>query len=176
MTLVEWQMSRQPRSKWRRRARAAIEAVIRSFTPSGPHPSPAELLKLVDAAYPFGERKYEPYKCWLVERKLFRAAIDGSQAPTLPTKDEADACEVARDMVLEERLDEAKLLLEQAPNRLARRCPACGALPGKSCSEPRPEPGDPQSGMWSERHEILLVPHHARLVGHLDAGPLFLRP
>lgn len=164
MTLVEWQMSRQPRSRWRRRARAAIEEVVTSFTPGGPYPSPAELLKLVDAAYPFGERKYEPYKCWLRERKLFRAAIDGSQAPALPTKDEADVCEVARDMVLEGRLEDAKLLLEQAPNRLMRECHACGARRGFRCME-----------IVSETPEFLLVPHHARLVGHLDAGPLFVR-
>lgn len=29
----------------------------------------AELLKLVDAAYPFGEREHHPYKVWLSERR-----------------------------------------------------------------------------------------------------------
>lgn len=166
MTLMEWQVSRQPRSKWRRRARAAIEEVVRSLTPSGPHPSPSELLKLVDAAYPFGERKYEPYKCWLRERNLFREAI--SSAPMLPSKDEADVCEVARDMVEAaddpipvDALRKVYALLEQAPNREARACPACGARARLRCRE----------GTRS-----LLVPHVARLVGHLDAGPLFTRP
>lgn len=97
----------------------------------------------------------------------------------LPTKDEADACEVARDMVIEGRLDDARRLLEQAPNRLARRCPACGVPPGSSCCETRPMPGmdrDPRAFYGIDLSIELLVPHHARLVGHADAGPLFAGP
>lgn len=172
---MEWMASKPPVSQWRRRARAAIEDVVRSLAPGGPHPSPADLLKLVDAAYPFGPHKYHPYKAWLAERKLFIAAIDGSQAPTLPSKDEADVCEVARDMVLEGRLDDARLLLEQAPNRLARACPACGARPGNPCLDFGTLPGSALSAI-AERILVMLVPHHARLVGHLDAGPLFVQP
>ena len=33
--------------------------------------NPAEIAKAIDAAYPFGERKYYPYKAWLSVRKEF---------------------------------------------------------------------------------------------------------
>jgi hypothetical protein len=78
----------------------------------------------------------------------------------LLSRDEADTCEVARDLVEKagpapaprdlRRLAE---LIEQAPNRLAWSCPVCGSMAGENC-------------IW------LLVPHHARLVGHLDTRPL----
>lgn len=51
----------------------------------------------------------------------------------MPSADEAAVCEVARDAELEGRLEEARALLEQAPNRLARKCPACGERPGVEC-------------------------------------------
>ena len=63
------------------------------------------------------------------------------------------------------REDEARRLVdEQAPHRLARRCPACSAKPGQECDD---------LSMPFEAFAVLLVPHHARLVGHLGNGPLF---
>lgn len=132
------------------------------------------LLAAVDAAYPFGIRKHQPYKDWLTERKLLHEALADVGKVALPTKDEIDACEVARDMVEEGRLDDARAVLEQAPNRLARKCPACGAAIGSPCGESRPAPrphASPFDGI--DRGVTMLVPHHARLVGHLDAVPRF---
>lgn len=34
---------------------------------------PVEIGKIIDAAYPFGERRYWPYKVWLSERLWFFA-------------------------------------------------------------------------------------------------------
>lgn len=125
---------------------------------------------------------------WGLERRIIKGG------GVTVAQDEADACEVARDMVLEGRLDEARALLEQAPNRLARKCPACGAWPGlrcktmpipdgaQRCSCPpfassddiaaAPKPGQECPGCGAAT-EYLFVPHHARLVGHSEAGPLF---
>jgi hypothetical protein len=57
-----------------------------------PDVEPAELLKRIDAAYPFGPRQYHPYKCWLQERKLLqqRLASDGG-----PLSRPCAACGVA---------------------------------------------------------------------------------
>jgi len=41
--------------------------VIQSAIASAPEN--ADLTKLIDEAYPFGDRKYLPYKIWLDERK-----------------------------------------------------------------------------------------------------------
>lgn len=61
-------------------ARDAIAEVVRA------HPElygkPRELLKLVDAAYPFGQRQYHPYKVWLSERKRAMAAVQLMTAGT----------------------------------------------------------------------------------------------
>lgn len=54
----------------------------------------------------------------------------------LPSCDEVAVCEVAADLLEEGRIDVAKELLEQqAPNRLARRCPVCGAMVATECVE-----------------------------------------
>lgn len=160
MTLADYCRMRLPGSRWKRGARRVIVAVIEA---SG-EVSPSALLAAVDHAYPFGQRKYEPYKCWLAERKLFREALAGDV--DLPSQDEIDACEVARDMVIEGRLDDARRALDLAPHRLTRPCPACGRPAGEECTDVlRWEIGSPRPR--------LPVPHHARLVGHLDAGPLF---
>lgn len=192
--LDSWRMSRWPKSIWRVGARKAMQDAVEAIGIMDPAllARRDEILTRVDAAYPFGERKYEPYKCWLKERRLLIAALDGPR--TAPSADEAGVCEVAGDLVELGRIDEArKLLDEQAPNRLARKCPACGAWPGGMCKT-MPADGEkrcecpsfassddiaaaPQAGHAcdgcgaSSKH--LLVPHHARLVGHLDAGPLF---
>ena len=48
---------------WRNKASAVISEVIRQ----NPGMEPKELRKLISAAYPFGERKYHPYKIWCDE-------------------------------------------------------------------------------------------------------------
>lgn len=141
------------------------------------NPAASMLLALVDAAYPFGQRKYEPYKAWLKERRLFREAL--AKPPTMPSADEIAACEVARDMIEDhalgrpDRTEEArKLLEEQAPNRHARKCPACGVEASVECREAVSAtpvdgclPNNAYAAMLSQHHKYqpLIVPHHARL-------------
>jgi hypothetical protein len=157
----------------------AIVAVVDACT-GGTDDLPDDILDLVDAAYPFHERKYQPYKDWRKERTLFITAL---RPPAMPTADDVAACEVARDLIEDGDPDQEILasLLAQAPNRLARKCGACGAAPGKPCRELGGIPSDEQRRItWGDdlkprlvESVSLLVPHHARLVGHLDAGPLF---
>ena len=61
-------------SRWRAHARATIARVISVAKGENPEITREELLHLIDAAYPFGERSNWPYKCWLEERKAW---IDG---------------------------------------------------------------------------------------------------
>lgn len=60
-------------SRWRPKARDVMQRVRNE------HPdllwSPRELLAFIDKAYPFGQRKYLPYKHWLEERTKFMASI-----------------------------------------------------------------------------------------------------
>lgn len=164
-----WVTMRAPESRWRRAARETIRLVVVA------HPEllddNAALLKAVDAAYPFGERAMLPYKMWLLERKAFRAAMS---VPAAPSRDEAEVCSVARDELElhPERAEEIRRMLdEQAPNRLGSRCPACAAKIGEACIA---LVGTPVDHCIYERCAYrLIVPHEARLVGHLGAGPLF---
>jgi hypothetical protein len=55
--------------KWSKRARDVINRVVAE----NPTLSGDDLLAKIDDAYPFGERRYHPYKCWLAERAAFRA-------------------------------------------------------------------------------------------------------
>lgn len=60
-------------SHWADHARATIDRVHRSL--------PADVSfkdrkAAVDAAYPFGQRAYSPYKTWLRARKAYLAAYD----------------------------------------------------------------------------------------------------
>lgn len=162
VALQLWRGRRAPVSRWRLESIAAIGRVLNSASPELLADDTA-LLKAVDAAYPFGSREMFPYKMWLVERRIFRDACSVQAAA--PSTDEIGACEVARDLAEESgpyppaaALKRIYAILEMAPNRMARKCPACAALPGLNCHE----------GI-----RTLLVPHHARLVGHRDAGPLF---
>lgn len=140
----------------------------------------AEILDAIDAAYPFGQRTMHPYKQWLVERRLLIEAVD-SPDRVAPTADEVAACEVARDMVEEGRLDEARRVLELAPNRLTMPCPECKANPGAPCGDiarigevtVRFNSTDPEAPAIVTIVPALVVPHHARLVGHRGSGPLF---
>jgi hypothetical protein len=154
-----------PESRWRREARSTIVIVVKACrTEEGC--LPADILARVDAAYPFGERRYHPYKAWLKERRLFIAALD--ERP-MPTADEVATCEVARDAVEDGRDPQLiAALLAQAPNRLARKCGACGARAGEPCLDLTL----PIEFLGTEAMK-LPVPHQARLVGHLDVGPLF---
>jgi hypothetical protein len=56
-------MSRFKPSIWRVKSIEAINNAIKTA------PNGADLIKLIDAAYPFGNREYTPYKIWLEERK-----------------------------------------------------------------------------------------------------------
>lgn len=82
---------------------------------------------------------------------------------SLPTDDEIGVCEVARDLVAvaamggPDRTADAIGLLEQAPNRLARRCPVCGARSGVPCFDLENEKN------WGLPGRGLMVPHRARL-------------
>ena len=53
-------------SRWRQQADTVIAAAIKAGQAAGD--APAALRKRVDAAYPFGERRYLPYKHWLAAR------------------------------------------------------------------------------------------------------------
>lgn len=152
-------------SRWRKRARKVIQEVIAAQRALGvPDDSPTMRLWIRDA-YPFGERKYTPYRAWLIEQRIAIAAL--LQEDTMPTPDEAAACEVARDLFEDGRLDEMNTLLdEQAPHRLNPKCPACSAPAGQECRDL----SDMSLGT-AHAADVLLVPHASRLLG--DSGPLF---
>lgn len=57
-------------SAWSETARTVISRVHRSLPDETPL---AERVKAVDAAYPFGERSYWPYKAWLKVRRAYLA-------------------------------------------------------------------------------------------------------
>ena len=61
---------------WKDRARDVITAVMRGALADGV--DRAELLRRVDASYPFGPRKNYPYQAWLAVRKalLFEHSED----------------------------------------------------------------------------------------------------
>jgi hypothetical protein len=62
-------------SSWRVKACQVIEQVIKDAPPG------ADLVKLIDEAYPFGDRKYLPYKMWLEERKKVLLRLNLYQVP-----------------------------------------------------------------------------------------------
>lgn len=162
--------SRPSKGIWRIRARNVIVDVISEVRDDlGTTPiTRKEALAFIDDAYPFGERAMAPYKAWLAERKLFVAAFDEPQAfEGAPDEIEIAACDVARDYE-EENTDKSRekaraLVEEMAPNRLARKCPACDAKPGEPCIVIA-------EGGWPP----LVVPHAARLAPPAPpSGPLF---
>lgn len=67
---------------WKERAREVILAVMRGALTDGV--SRDEMLKRVDESYPFGMRKYYPYKAWLEVRRalLYESADPFSPIPT----------------------------------------------------------------------------------------------
>jgi hypothetical protein len=52
-------------SEWRLAAREAIQRAIASVEDG----DLVKIKKSIDASYPFGQRKYHPYKIWLDERR-----------------------------------------------------------------------------------------------------------
>lgn len=161
-TGAEFFLSRpDPRSRWGRRARAAMRAVIEA----NPDADAATLLKLVDDAYPFGERAHEPYKRWLAERRV----LVGDLRPP-PSAEEWAAIQVAADALEEGRADEAVRLLDaQAPDRHARPCPVCGVATGKPCREADTETWTPPSFgpykpvLMATRFVDRIIPHAGRV-------------
>jgi hypothetical protein len=134
-TLDHWVSGRfnPSRERGRIRARAAMVEAVDGYLATHVEVDAKELLAVVDAAYPFGERRYHPYKMWLAERKILRAILFPPAELELPTLDHA-ACLVATDLIEEGRTDEAIALLEdQAPRRLNRPCRECAAEVGKPC-------------------------------------------
>lgn len=134
--------TRRKVGQWRWRARSVMRDVVRANRDLVTV-DPAAVLKLVDDAYPFGERAMHPYKAWLEERKVLREVLTPSPKPEEPTVDDFAAVEVAIDLYETGRVDEAAALLaEQAPRRLNRKCPACGSRPGEQCNDGE-KPGEP---------------------------------
>lgn len=56
------------KSYWRAQARQAIYDAD-ATVPDGADTKTRK--RIIDAAYPFGQRKYHPYKMWLKERALY---------------------------------------------------------------------------------------------------------
>lgn len=109
---------------WRTVAAQTVFKVIQS----NPDAKPEELRKLISAAYPFGERKYHPYKIWLDEikrqtgtkaqpkppadlhtRTAFWSALRHLEAGPLPLERVVDRCEEMRAATVFLYLEEAKL-------------------------------------------------------------------
>jgi hypothetical protein len=169
MTLHDWLIRADANEvnpglgKWRGRAVAAMAKAVNNLLvgPLGADwpPSRDEVLKVVDAAYPFGARTNFPYKAWLQERSLL---IEALMAPE-PTEEEFQVLLVADDLVEEERFDEAlKLVEEQAPNRHARKCVVCGRPRGQPCREPDLSSYGSLFGMQT-KFKDRIVPHRARI-------------
>lgn len=66
---------------WKDKARDVITAVMRGALADGVDCT--ELLRRVDASYPFGPRKHYPYQAWLEVRRalLFEGAPNGHPIP-----------------------------------------------------------------------------------------------
>lgn len=68
---------------WRAHANKVIRNVERFCRADG-ITDPHEVLRRIDAAYPFGERRYYPYKAWLDERKKARIRLGLLEGPPAP--------------------------------------------------------------------------------------------
>jgi hypothetical protein len=174
-TLEQWLSGRftQSREQWRGRARAAMMSVVESYLRTHVDIDARELASLVDDAYPFGERRYHPYKMWLAERRILHDILFSLDEAAEPTDDDRAAVSVAADLVeLELFADAIALLREQAPNALSRKCPACSQPVGQRCEEIglHVEPGTlpPQAAALVAAGEpkyprARIVPHEARV-------------
>lgn len=67
-------MSSARHGRWADAAREAIAHVIRESRAAGL--DVRATIAAIDAAYPFGERAYHPYKVWLVERRRAIGALE----------------------------------------------------------------------------------------------------
>lgn len=122
-------------SRWRMRARAAVAEALKQ-APAGLD-GPA-LRKHISTFYPFGERRFHPYKVWLSEvSKVLRGATDNPllircracgarRGRPCKGKDEF-ALVVAADAEHEGRLDDAKQIRLQAFHEM--RCVDAGFVP-----------------------------------------------
>lgn len=160
MTLDEWLTAPitcgEPRASIRAGLRARVLQILHVLTDY------RHVLKLAMSDY-WMARQHR-----LIQRdevKKLRAILDGS-ACTLPppTLDDYNACDVAKDLALLGRLDDAKKLLdEQAPRRHNVRCAHCQAPPGRPCRDkttsPNPDPRLLPIEHWFDR----VVPHWARI-------------
>ena len=71
-------MSARSRSYWRLQAAIAIREAHKAV------PDGADIklrMSVIDAAYPFGQRKYHPYKMWLIERAEYLRAYGYNPKP-----------------------------------------------------------------------------------------------
>lgn len=180
---IEAWLAKETRSRWTARVRKVMNPIVETWSRCAYFDND-EIVKTmlvdIDAAYPFGSRSHAPYKAWLAERK---SLVDVLTEPLkAPTAEDYGACEVAIDLVEQgDSTGAQKLLDEQAPRRLNRECPVCGAAAGNSCHD-RVETIE-QAAPRSARHvgqaylkvalEYRIVPHLSRVMPQLANGPLF---
>ncbi len=187
MNLAAYIQLAPPKSRWKRDARRLMQGIVREYLAVDGKLviDDDKLIARVDAAYPFGARERHPYSCWLEERKRLIGVLRPQPELPAPTHDEYGACEVATDILaLADDLEgigkaaEAKmkrdealdLLIKQAPNRMNRACPVCGAKVGDVCVDPSERTG---FNHWTRKPR--LVPHLSRVekVRTLFDLPLF---
>lgn len=70
---------------WRQRARAVIKHATECTRAEG-ITDETEIIRRIDAAYPFGEREYYPYKAWLMERRIAKGLLRGQLVNVSPDK------------------------------------------------------------------------------------------
>lgn len=159
--IESWLTASRKAGKWRQRARVVMARVVESWLNTHPRAAlvAVDILHAVDMEYPFGQRKHHPYQAWLTERKILREALGLLESMPEPTEEDFAAVEVAIDLVETDRIEEAvALLAEQAPRRLNRDCPVCGAKRGREC--------------WNAGQKIVAVPHLGRVLPGRVNGPL----
>lgn len=96
---------RQFEGYWAQEAAKAILTVHQEI-PSGA--SLAERTKTIDAAYPFGERKYFAYKQWLKVRRAYLVLFGYERAGRGKAKVGRDPQEVPLPLIYESPLERAK--------------------------------------------------------------------
>lgn len=67
----------KPASRWREHSRLVIERVIATHGTDDPE----ALRKAISAAYPFGQRRYYPYRIWLQEVHAAMTRVTGPYFP-----------------------------------------------------------------------------------------------
>lgn len=144
-----------PRSRWAFRCREAMQRAALEWLDGSRE---SDLIESVNSAYQFGPRKYHPYKVWCAEMQALRNCLV-ADLPA-PTDEDFAACEVAIDLSEQgDQIAALKLLDEQAPRRLNRACPVCGAKVRENCLSPS--------------STVVVVPHLSRVMPSRVNGPLF---